>query len=163
MKYKLNFSAENDTVIIPSKREGDAAYDIYANFEQDNLVIMPHETKLIPTGLRSSFSKDLVVILKERGSTGSKGMGVRMGVIDSNFRGVWQVGITNHNEKPIVITKEEKTEALEDDYIVYPYNKAICQAVVLQLPEVEVSAVPVEVIKNDTTERGEGMLGSSNK
>ena len=163
MKYKLNFSAENNTVIIPSKREGDAAYDIYANFEQDNLVIMPHETKLIPTGLRSSFSKDLVIILKERGSTGSKGMGVRMGVIDSNFRGVWQVGITNHNEKPIVITKEEKTEALEDDYIVYPYKKAICQAVVLQLPEVEVSAVPVEVIKNDTTERGEGMLGSSNK
>ena len=88
MKYKLNFSAENNTVIIPSKREGDAAYDIYANFEQDNLVIMPHETKLIPTGLRSSFSKDLVVILKERGSTGSKGMGVRMGVIDSNIRGV---------------------------------------------------------------------------
>ena len=41
--------------------------------------IEPHETVLVPTGIASAFSSDYVAIIKERGSTGSKGIGQRCG------------------------------------------------------------------------------------
>ena len=79
MNQILYFAKTKETAIIPSKREEDGAFDIYACFEDDYMVIAPHETKLIPTGLASAFSSDYVAILKERGSTGTKGMGQRAG------------------------------------------------------------------------------------
>lgn len=76
---KIYFSKLYDNVKIPSKRAEDAGYDIYAYFTEDYIVINPHETKLISTGLISAFDEQYVAILKERGSTGTKGMGQRCG------------------------------------------------------------------------------------
>lgn len=165
-KVKLKFARKNAGVIIPSKREEDAGFDIYANFGQSNIVINPNETKMIPTGIISSFPSGYVIILKERGSTGSKGIGQRCGVIDSGYRDEWFVPLTNHNNKPIVITKETNEDTikiLSEDYIVYPYGKAICQAILLELPNTEVEEVSVEDIMKDKSERGKGSLGSSGK
>ncbi len=79
MSQILYFAKTKDAAIIPSKREEDGAFDIYACFEEAYMMIAPHETKLVPTGLASAFSSDYVAILKERGSTGTKGMGQRAG------------------------------------------------------------------------------------
>lgn len=76
---KIYFSKLYEDVKIPSKRDEDAGYDIYAYFTEDYIVINPHETKLINTGLISAFDEQYVAILKERGSTGTKGMGLRSG------------------------------------------------------------------------------------
>ena len=76
---KIYFSKLYEDVKIPSKREEDAGYDIYPYFKEDYIMINPHETKLINTGLISAFDKDYVAILKERGSTGTKGIGQRSG------------------------------------------------------------------------------------
>lgn len=79
---------ENDTVkfaktklggVIPTKRRKDAGYDIYACFDEDYIAIAPGETKMIDTGICSSFSSKYVAVLKERGSTGTKGIGQRSG------------------------------------------------------------------------------------
>lgn len=59
------------------------------------MVIAPQETRIIPTGLISAFPTGYVVILKERRSAGTRGMGQRSGVIDSEYRGEWLVSITN--------------------------------------------------------------------
>lgn len=158
----LYFAKVRPTANIPSKRDEDAGYDIYANFEDDAIVIKPNETKLIPTGICSAFSEKYVAILKERGSTGTKGMGQRCGVIDSGFRGEWFVPITNHNNRPIVIVK--KDVLLEDfDCIIYPYEKAICQAVMVEVPKLQVKEVDLHTIKNFKSERQDGALGSSKK
>lgn len=77
----IYFAKVKEQAIIPTKREEDGAFDIYACFEEDYMIIEPHETKMIPTGLASAFSADYVAILKERGSNGSKGIGQRAGVI----------------------------------------------------------------------------------
>lgn len=157
----IYFAKENDSVIIPSKRVEDGAFDIYANFEEDFMVIEPHETKMIPTGLVSAFSSDYVIILKERGSTGSKGIGQRCGVIDSGFRSCWFVPVTNHNDIPLVISKKPICGMTR--ILVYPYEKAICQAIVVEVPKLEVTEVSHEDILKFTSERGVGMLGSSSK
>lgn len=164
---KIYFAKKNDSVIIPSKRDEDGGYDLYANFEDGWIVIPPNKVELISTGLISAFSSKWVVVLKERGSTGTKGIEQRCGVIDSGFRGEWRVPITNGNNKTLVIAKEHCVEQLRETYgdniIIYPYERAIAQAIVVEVPKLTVEELKPETIINIKSERGTGMLGSSNK
>ena len=163
---KILFAKVRPDAIIPTKREEDAGFDIYGLFDEENIVINPHETKMIPTGLASAFSCDYVAILKERGSTGTKGMGQRAGVVDSGYRGEWFVPITNHNSKPLIITKETNSTTLEilaEDYVVYPYSKAICQVIMVEVPKLGIEEISYEELKNIKSERGMTCLGQSGK
>lgn len=162
-KEEVKFIPLKDDVIIPTKDKENAGYDIYANFEEENLVIKPHETVLVPTKLSTIFPSDYVMLLRERGSTGSKGMALRAGVVDSNYRGEIFVGITNTNNIPIVITKEKDKEILSEDYIVYPYEKAIAQAIFVRLFDIKTTVGTKEDLEQNKTSRGTGALGSSGK
>lgn len=176
-KNTILFSKVREGAIIPSKREEDAGYDIYANFgnlihsedeEHDCMIIInPHQTKLIPTGIATAFSKDWVAIIKERGSTGTKGIGQRCGVIDSGYRDEWFIPITNHNNKPLVIAEADK-EVVDwvmqtEDYIYYPASKAIAQFIMLPVPQLNAVEIPYDQLLAFTSERGTGSLGSSGK
>lgn len=158
----IYFAKVRKEAIIPSKREEDGAFDIYACFEEDYIIIQPHETKMIPTGLCSAFSSDYVAILKERGSTGTKGIGQRAGVVDSGYRGEWFVPLTNHNVLPLVIAKNG-IDTIKQPHIKYPYEKAICQCIMLEVPKLKVKEVSLDKIKSIKSERGKGCLGSSKK
>ena len=158
----IYFAKTNRNAIIPSKRLEDGAFDVYACFEEDFMKLEPNETKLIPTGIASAFSTDYVAILKERGSTGSKGIGQRCGVIDSGYRGEWFVAMTNHNNKPLVIAKEKTIEDF-DGMIKYPYEKAICQCIMVEVPKLEIKELSHSELLEIKSERGTGRLGSSGK
>lgn len=157
------FAKLADDVIIPSKREEDAGFDIYPHFSGTILAIEPHQTVMVPTGLKSAFPAGYGMFLYERGSTGTKGIGQRCGVIDSGYRGEWMVPITNHNDRLLFIVKEGTTIDVTGDPIIYPYEKAICQAVLHELPPAAVKEVSPEAIDAMTSERGTGKLGSSGK
>lgn len=159
----LFFTALDEKAIIPSKRPEDAGYDIYACFEEDVIEIQPHHTVIIPTGIASAFPMNIVAVLKERGSTGTRGMGVRSGVMDSGYRGEWKVPLTNHNNKPLYITKLVNEVQEDETGIYYPYTKAICQALFIELPQTKVETILPEVLKEMKSERGEGRFGSSGK
>lgn len=161
---KIYFSKMYDDVIIPSKREEDAGYDVYPHFTEDCMTIEPHKTVKIGTGLISAFDKKYVAILKERGSTGIKGMGIRAGIIDSGFRGEWIIAITNHNTKPLIIAKKNIINYM-DSYknIIYPYEKAICQCIILENPNIQLEEKDMNEILNMCSERGDGKFGSSKK
>lgn len=186
LSNEILFTRGNDTVIIPTKIDENAGFDIYANFEEDYMIIRPHETKMIPTGLHSAFSSDYVAILKERGSTGSKGIGQRAGVVDSGYRGEWFVPLTNHNDKAVVIAKESNVRNIEgcmwlpringrgikdgwftDNTIkhatFYPYEKAICQCIMVEVPQLTTREATMEELLSYESERGTGALGSSGK
>ena len=159
---KINFAKVKPSAIIPSKRLEDGAFDVYACFEEDFITFEPHETKLVPTGLASTFSTDYVAILKERGSTGTKGIGQRCGVVDSGYRGEWFVPMTNHNNKRLVIAKESVAQNFEDS-IVYPYEKAIAQCMMVEVPKMAIEEISYEDLLKIESERGTGALGSSGK
>jgi len=162
MSKKIYFSKVKGEAIIPSKRAEDGAFDIYACFDEDYLLLEPHETKVVPTGIASAFSEDYVAIIKERGSTGTKGMGQRCGVIDSGYRGQWFIPITNHNQQALVIAKEHVAKQFEQE-IVYPYEKAIAQCLMVVVPKLEICEIDHEELLEFESERGAGMLGSSGK
>ena len=148
--------------IIPTKEDENAGYDIYPLFEEDCKIIMPHTTKLIPTGIACAVSEGYYLQVEERGSTGSKGIKKSAGVIDSSYRGEIFIAITNCNDKPIVINKNVNQFPL-DDYIVYPYSKAIAQLVIHEVPKMDVKEISYEELKTIPSKRGVGALGSSGK
>ena len=160
---KIYFSKTKAGAKIPCKRLEDAGYDIYACFDDDYLVLNPHETKLIPTGIASAFSEDYYFQIFDRGGTGAKGITCFSGVIDSGFRGEWFIAWHNANEHPVVVIKDtEKTKInMPSNTLFYPYEKAIAQAIFLPVPKTDICEVSYDVLKKFSSERGENMLGST--
>ena len=191
MTNDLVFAKVKPNAIIPTKEEENAGYDIYACFEEDFIVIPPHSTKLIPTGIAAAVSDKYYLQVHERGSTGSKGMKYGAGVVDSSYRGEIFICINNVNINEIVISKiteEELIEKYATDYfgekvieygsgefdhifledkdyypIIYPYSKAIAQLVVHEVPKMNVKEISYEELKAIPSKRGTGALGSSGK
>ncbi len=157
------FAKVKEGAIIPSKKLEDAGYDVYACFEEDYIEIKPNEIKMIPTGIASAFNENYYMQLQERGSTGTKGLSQRCGVIDSGFRNQWQVPINNTTNRNIIILKGIEDTIKTETTILYPYTKAICQAVLLPVPKVEIKELDYEDLKQIDSERGMTMLGASGK
>ena len=187
---KLYFARMRPDVILPSKNIEDGGLDIYANFSETYVMIPPHTIAEIPTGLISAFPKEYVIVLKERHSTGTKGMDQRAGVMDSGFRGEWNISIGNDTNQYIFISKisqhrelydflakqargtEKSTYALNEDImravltqncIIYPYTKAIVQALFLPNIFPSIMDIQMEDIIEMGSKRGTGCCGSSNK
>ena len=120
----LYFAKVNPNAIIPTKEKENAGYDIYACFNKDFLVIPPHSTKLVPTGIASAISDKYYLGVAERGSTGKIGMKYSAGVIDSGYRGEIFIGLSNINDIPIVISKLTREE-LEENYGKIGYGETI--------------------------------------
>ena len=165
MNTTIKFAKVKPNAIIPSKREEDMGFDIYACFEEDYIAMLPHETKLIPTGIASACDKEYGFILKERGSTGSKGIAVRCGVLDSNFRGEWFVALTNTTNKTLFLINPnwKNKDCIPDNQFSYDCTKAIAQAILVPVPTTTIEEISYEELKEIESERGDGMLGSSNK
>ncbi len=166
----IKFAKVKDGAIVPSKEKYNAGYDIYPCFEEKYMIIEPHTTKLVPTGIASIIPDGYYMQIQERGSSGSKGIKYGAGVIDSGYRGEWFLATTNTNQKPIIILKkeadlsDEARDIIEKACIVYPYEKALFQAVVHDVHnEFEVEEITAEELKNSESERGSGCLGSSGK
>ena len=185
MTTNIKFAKVRPDAKIPSKRDEDMGFDIYACFDDDYIEIPAHETKLIPTGIASCCSDKYGFVLRERGSTGSKGIALRAGVIDSGYRSEWFVGLTNTTNKTLYVSKisaEELANKISNtgntlfdailggaikesvnNAIIYPYSKAIAQALLVPVPTVEVEEISYDDLKSISSERGIGALGSSNK
>lgn len=167
---ELMFAKVHPNAIIPSKREEDAALDIYACFDEDYMIIKAHQTKLIPTGIASALNPKYYIQIEERGSTGSKGIKKSAGVIDSGYRNEWFIAITNTNDIQVVISKISEDELIRyignegvRNSIIYPYTKAIAQAVVHEVPKMNITELTYEELLMIKSERGIGKLGSTNK
>lgn len=165
MEVNIKFAKVKPDAKIPTKRTEDAGMDIYACFDLDWIGIEPHTSKLIPTGIASAFDPNWAIVFRERGSTGVKNMKINAGVIDSGFRGEYFVSIYNGNNVPLYITKYMDGEQAPEpkNAILYPYSKAIAQALVVPVPEVAVEEISYHELQQIPSERGIGMIGSSNK
>ena len=140
---ELKFVKLRDGAKIPSKTSGNAGYDIYALFGEDYWYVEPHQTVMFPTGIASIIPEEYYFQYFERGSTGTKGIGQRCGVIDASYRGEWFIPITNHNSRRMVIIK--KGVIYKDDTVLqYPYEKALTQAVLLPVPETNITEISIE-------------------
>lgn len=162
---QLIFAKVRPDAKIPTKRFEDAGRDLYPCFDDDYIVIKPLQTVMVPTGIASAFSPKYYAQIQERGSTGSKGIKYGAGVIDSGYRGEWFVPITNCNSVDLYIVKKDATFCFPQDYkyIAYPYEKAIAQFVMLEVPHFQEVEISLDILQTIESERGTGALGSSDK
>ena len=161
--HKIQFAKLRPGAVIPSKREEDSDYDLYACFDEEEFVIPAFSTRLVPTGLISAFDPSLGVKFEERGSN-TKWCGiVQAGVIDSGYRGEWLCAVYNGNPVPVHITKSAVEVQRLEDRVLVPYKKAICQFHVREILPVDVREVSTEEVLAQASVRGAGRLGSSGK
>lgn len=187
---ELIFAKVRPEAIIPTKRDEDAGFDMYACVDEDAILIEPHQTMLIPTGIATCFSPKYMFKLCERGSTGTKGIAQRCGVIDSGYRNEVQAPVTNLNTKPLLIVKDDIGDVIrirnksgdvtelhiqenlddndtwqdmKNNSIVYPMSKAITQGVLLEIPPTVTKEISYDELKAIPSDRGMGAWGSSAK
>lgn len=161
--HKIIFAKLRESAVIPSKRDEDSDYDLYACFDEEEFVIPAFSTRLVPTGIISAFSDELGVKFEERGSN-TKWCGmVQAGVVDSGYRGEWFCAIYNGNPVPVHISKAVQEVERSADKVLVPYSKAICQFNVREIPKVNVHEVSVDEVLACASSRGAGALGSSGK
>lgn len=158
----IKFARENEEVKLPTKRDEDGCYDIYAHIT-DDFVIPFHTNELVPTGLYSAFDKKYRIAIRERGSNTKANMIVMAGQIDSGYRGEWFVSIYNGNDKDIILSNDVDAVFDGEETIYVPTSKAIAQFAVECVPVVTISEISVEELQKIDSERGVGALGSSNK
>lgn len=160
----LYFFKDDERAIIPTKKKEDAGYDVYMLPTDEPVIVKPGETVLLHTGLKSAFNSDYVLLGRERGSTGTRGLRFGAGVIDSGFRGEILIPINNTSDKDIVlIPKEYSDNNSFEDALIYPQTKAIGQLLLVPVINAEVKEVSADEYAKFDSERGEGMLGSSGK
>ncbi len=170
-KPTVYFAKVREDAKIPSKREEDAGYDIYASVavrevegEKVKEIYCPmNKTTLVPTGIAMALPKTHYFNTKhERGSTGKISMSVLAGVVDSGYRGEIFIALTPLYKDVLITNETNEVEELED-VILYPYSKAICQGTIELVPQVNIEEITYEDLKNIESERGNTKLGQSGK
>ena len=165
------FAKVRPDAIIPSKREEDAGYDIYANLETKivddkevkELFLPVNRTTLVPTGIAMAMPKTHFFNTKrERGSTGKISMSVLAGVIDSGYRGEVFIAITPLYKDILITSEVEEVQEFENG-ILYPYSKGIAQGTIELVPQVHIEEITFEELQSIESERGDTKLGQSGK
>lgn len=145
----IKFAKVNEKARIPSKNIENAGYDIYGIFEDnndENRIIKPHQTKLIPTGIACALPSKYYFQVEERGSTGSKGIKKSAGVIDSGYRGEIFIAITNSTDKYLVFGDKdsyiaeakaelEKWQSIDENNITDSDKRSLTEALIKQIGE----------------------------
>ena len=163
---KIYFAKTKKEAILPSKRIEDAGFDLFACFEGDFLRLNPFEVKLIPTGIACAFEDGYYLQIEERSSTGKINLKKNAGIIDSGYRGEIMVELYNANPIPLYISKieKEKIEKLEkENFVFHNYNKAIAQAILHEIPKVEVEELSFDELQKIPSLRGAKGFGSTDK
>lgn len=144
---KVKFAKVHPNAIIPSCGSNKAAgYDLYANLEGEHIIIEPHKTIKIGTGVSIQPPEGYFGAIFPRSGLATK-HGLRpancVGVCDEDYTGEYIVAV--HND-----TNEEQ---------VVSHGERIAQLVFLPYLNVEF----VEVEKLDKTERGSNGFGSTGR
>jgi dUTP pyrophosphatase len=119
----VNIKKINPNAIVPTYGSlYSAGADLYACIEE-NLVIAPHETVLIKTGLSIEIPEGYAGLIYARsGLASKKGLAPanKVGVVDSDYRGEVMVALHNHSEKSAEIECGERVAQL----VIAPFLKA---------------------------------------
>lgn len=134
-------SEEQKAAIDIAGKLTDSEWDDYF---KSKIVIMPHETKMIPTGIAIAIPTGYMGCIYARSGLASKhGLAPAncVGIVDSDYRGEVKVALHNYSNKNQVIDVGERIAQL----VIQPIS--LC--------------TPVEVEELDETDRGVGGFGSS--
>ena len=108
---KLNIKRLTETAKIPTRGSDMAAgYDLYADTDKE-IVIPPHETVMVSTGITIEIPEGYFGAIYARSGMASK-RGLRpancVGVVDPDYRGAWMIAVHNDTEEPKTVEAGER-------------------------------------------------------
>lgn len=160
----IYFAKSSNLATIPTKRDEDAGYDLFPIINGLDLRLYPGQIAKINTGVCTAFSKDYMFIVKERSSTGKHGLAIRMGVVDSGYRGEICICVNNTSGKTIVITNNiNKDYSVMGDVVLIDSRKAIAQGLIVPCPTMKTAVIDVEELQNIPSSRSTNREGSTDK
>lgn len=120
---KVNVKKLNENAVLPSYgSEFAAGADLYACVESE-VVINPHETVLIPTGIALELPQGYAGLIYARsGLATKKGLAPanKVGVVDCDYRGEVKVALHNHSQTVQTVAPKERVAQL----VITPYLTA---------------------------------------
>ena len=120
---KIKVKKLNENAILPTYGSASAAgADLY-NLPGEDVVIPPHKTVLIHTGLAMELPEGYAGFIFARSGIASKrGLAPanKVGVIDSDYRGEIMVSLHNHGTVPQTLEHGERVAQL----VIAPYIRA---------------------------------------
>lgn len=135
---------------LPERQTPDSAgADLYAALEDADMpmiTINPHQTAVIPLGIKTEFDKGHVALIYARSGLAAKkhlAPANKVGIIDADYRGEWKVLLHNHSDLPQVIEDGERIAQVVFQEVETPYFEE------------------VEADDLSETVRGEGGFGST--
>lgn len=145
-RMKIPVKKLRENAVLPMRASaGAAGADLYACLEEE-AVLLPGQTTLIPTGLSLEIPEGYVGLVFARSSVASKrGLAPanKVGVIDSDYRGELMVALFNHGSAPQTVLPNERIAQL----VVVPF----------------LAAEYAQVQTLSDTVRGSGGFGSTGK
>jgi len=110
----LEYTKKHKHIKTPTRSNpSDAGLDIYANLNNDPVVIRPYENKMISTGLRFGIPHGYMLQVCNRGSMGAKrSLVVGAHIIDSGYDGEVFIDLHNIGLTPQTIIDGEKIAQL---------------------------------------------------
>jgi dUTP pyrophosphatase len=141
--WEIKFTKLDENTKAPTKGTGGAAcYDLYS---REEVIIGPHQTKAVGTGLCVEFHHHCELQIRPRSSLYKLGLIIpnSPGTVDSDYRGEIKVLLHNLSDVPVIIKIKDR----------------IAQAKLSFVPCVSF----IEVEKLDQTERGGGGFGSTGR
>jgi deoxyuridine 5'-triphosphate nucleotidohydrolase len=98
-----------DTAKMPSKAHNDdAAYDLYADTPDNQILLSPGQTRIIPTGMAIMSPPGWSCDIRGRSGMSSKGKLVSLGLVDSFYTGPWGIIMFNSTQETISIKHHDK-------------------------------------------------------
>ena len=139
---------DNDELLPSYATEESACMDIRSN---EDIIIKPGHTCLVSTGIHTEIPKGYVALVFPRSGLSIKQGGSLancVGVIDSDYRGEWKIGLFNHNPKKL-FSRKNQIKIVKGD--------RIAQFLILRIPKIHL----IEANILNETDRGEGGFGST--
>ena len=92
-----------------SPKQGDAGFDLRS---AEDLLLSPHTTVVIATGVHLAVPNGYVGIVKDRSSMATQAISSTGGVIDEGYRGELKIVLTNHGVLPFQIVMGDRIAQL---------------------------------------------------
>ena len=106
---KLQWKKLTPTAKGPQKAHAeDAAWDLYADCPTESIILLPGDTRIIPTGLAIMPPQGWCCDIRGRSGMNSKGKLVILGLVDSFYTGPWGVVVHNASSEKISIGHHDK-------------------------------------------------------
>jgi len=129
----------SDAIIPNYAHPGDAGMDIYSN---EDIIIYPKERRAVKTGISIQLPEGYVALVWDKsGMAFNFGLTTLAGVMDSGYRGEYQITILNTTTSPYEVKKGQK----------------IAQILIQPIEHAEV----IETQELEDSSRGDGGFGST--